>query len=116
MATKFNSSDFRNKAEFQFETRTQDAYGAIQSKWKTRTKAGARIFQVSMRESVAAGIEVTEDVLRLTVKYTRSTVQIGSTDSVLVNGGIYSIIQVENNNNNARNRFITFVVRRVQGD
>lgn len=114
MANKFNSSDYRNKAVFQRRTLIEDEYGATSMEWSDTTRAGVSIRQISMRESHSAGIEITEEVLRLTAPAHKGLFEVLHTDRVMVSGGYFSIIQIDKFD--PQNRFITFVVRRIQGD
>ena len=115
MARRHKSSDFSHAVQFQIQYDTQDDYGAIQSTWSDRIKVGAKIVQVSMKDSVSAGFELNVEVLRITFPATKGTRHIDISDRVRVNNaGVYSIIRLDAFAADAN--FTTAVVRRVNID
>ena len=109
---KFKSSDFRHKCEFSCKSGTVDDYGVEQVTWSPSVTVGARLVQLSMRDVVAAGIESSVQVLRVTVPMSRSTHRINQDDRVSIRGIDYDIHLVDNFDFNSS--YITFVVRSIR--
>ena len=96
MARRHKSSDFSHVVQFQVQHDTQDEYGTLQSTWTDRVKVGAKIVQVSMKESTSAGFELNVEVLRITFPATKGTLDIDISDKVIVSGSqVYSIIRLD---------------------